>query len=121
MNRAACHDAVSKFRSEGAGEVVTYLVTPDDPRLKDVPVLNRAASWWLAGLSQRMRNCFHCGSSLPDRRYIGLLLLSTPGVPSPALASVSGLCLKCANLPAETLERAAAAALRTVAPGARFE
>jgi hypothetical protein len=121
MHRARRHADVERFACDAAGHLTTYLIAPDDPRLKDVPVLNRGACWWLDALSKRMRHCFNCGSWLPDRRYVGLLLLTTPAVASPTSASVSGLCKKCALLPADTLERAAAIALSTVAPGARFE
>jgi hypothetical protein len=121
VNRAQRHSNVEQFACDAGHELVTYLLEPDDPRLRDMPLLRRAASWWLAGLSQRMRCCFHCGSSLLDRRHVGLLLLSTPTVASPGSAGVIGLCRKCADLPEETLEHSAARALRVVAPGARFE
>jgi hypothetical protein len=121
MNRAQRHIDLERFARDVGRELVTYLVEPDDPRLRDMPLLMRASQWWIAALSTRMRHCFSCGSWLPDRRYVGLLLLSTPAVADPATASVSGLCRKCANLPAEKIERAAAAALSTAVPGGRFE
>jgi hypothetical protein len=85
-----------------------------DPRLDDVPVLRNAVHWWLHALSKRMKNCFHCGSWLANQKYIGLLLLSTPAVASPTSVSVSACCKRCADLPAETMERAAAAVLNVV-------
>jgi hypothetical protein len=123
MNRAHRLADVERFRCDADGELVSYLVTLDDPRLRDTPLLRRAATWWLDALGTKMRHCFVCGSWMPNRSYVGAVLLATAATETlTASASVCGCCRACwQDAEPAKIERAAAAALRPVAPGAQWE
>jgi hypothetical protein len=122
MNRSARRRDIARFRREACRELLTYLVEPDDPALGDVPLLQRAARWWLDGLSTRVRHCIVCSSWIINQQHVGALLLATPAVARPPSASACGICRQCwsADIPVETLERAAIAALQPALPGAHF-
>ena len=87
------------------------------------PLLRRATSHWLDGLSTRVRACIVCSAWIANRQDVGSVLLSTPAVPKPTSASVCGVCAECwqADLPVEALERAAITALAAAVPNGRFE
>jgi hypothetical protein len=113
--------SLARYRRETSGVLVTYLVPPDDPALNSVPLLRRAASWWLGELSTRVRHGIVCSVWLVSRRDVGALLLSHPEV-MPRAATVAGVCLECwrADLPREALEWAALSSLKALRPAYTF-
>ncbi len=122
MSRHDRRRDIARFRREACRELLTYLIEPNDPALDAAPWLQRAARWWLDGLSTRVRHCIVCSAWIVNRQHVGALLLATPAVAKPPSASACGVCRKCweADLPVETLERAAATALQPALPGAHF-
>jgi hypothetical protein len=109
----------SALRLVDCGAWSTYMVEPNDPALDGL--LKATARRWLDLLSQRVRHCIICSSWIVDRQSVGLLLLATPAVIKPTSASACAICRECADLPLETLGRAATTALQAAAPGGRFE
>lgn len=101
-----------------SGSVWTFLVPPDDARLRSAPLLAQTASQWLDLLSKRPRYCIICSSWLVSRGDVGLLLLATPTGPRPSSAtSCCGICKGCSDADLDVLERAAEKVLREALPG----
>ncbi len=111
---------LSRFRREASVGLTTFLVEPGDGRLGAVPLLQRASRHWLAGLSVKVRSCIVCSEWLWSADSVGLVLLSTPAVARPVSASVSGICVACAELPLPALEQATLKSLQAALPGAYF-
>jgi len=112
-----------RFRHQvsGAG-LLTYLVSPTDPRLGDVPLLGRAARWWTYCLPNALppRSCMLCKRSLRCEQDVGLVLLSMPAAPTTCVAYV-GLCLDCyRDADWVRIEAACIAALQEVLPAGKF-
>ena len=118
MGRHERRASLARYRQEAGNALTTYLVDPDQPL--DVPILQNAARSWLDGLPRRMRSCIVCSGLMWERQRVGWLLLSVRAVPKPPAASVCGVCVECADLPLQTLERAATVALQTAVPGGRL-
>jgi hypothetical protein len=117
MNRHTRRADLHDFRR--SRELLTFLVAPDDARLRGAPLLQHTAGRWLDLLSTRTRFCIICSSWLVDREQVGLLLLATPATAKPTSASCCGVCRGCADagLPLEALSRAAERVLREALPG----
>jgi len=116
QRRADLHD----FRR--GRELLTFLVEPDDQRLRTAPLLAQTADRWLDLLTKRVRFCIVCSSWLPGRQNVGAVLLATQADIRPTSASCCGVCRECwdAELPMEALERASEQALREAFPGGRL-
>jgi len=122
MNRASRHDDTERFARDAGQNLLTYLIAPGDPVLDGEPLLKNATRWWLDALGTKMRHCFVCGSWMPNRSHVGAVLLATAATCTPTSASACGVCRKCwEDAEPATIERAAAAVLRVVAPGAKWE
>ena len=111
---------LSRFRREASVGLTTFLVEPGDGRLGAVPLLQHASRHWLDSLAARARCCIVCSEWLWSADSVGLVLLSTPAVARPVSASVSGICVACAELPQEALEQATLKSLQAALPGAYF-
>lgn len=113
QRRADLHD----FRR--GRELLTFLVEPNDRRLRNAPLLAQTADRWIELLSMRVRHCIVCSEWLHDKRSVGAVLLATQADIQPTSASCCGVCRDCwsAGLPGEALDRAAEQALREALPG----
>ncbi|MBR0870039.1 hypothetical protein JQ633_06700 [Bradyrhizobium tropiciagri] len=122
MNRHQRRSDLRAFR-RATTALRTYLVSPDDAALDEVPLLRQASQSWVDGLAERARHCIICASWVVDREHVGALLLSTPDIPRPSTVGTCAICKPCwnANLPVDALERACANVLRPVVPGGAFE
>ena len=113
-----------RFRHKASGALLTYLVDIDDP-LDAYPLLQRAARYWCDGLSTPPhRECVTCGVWMSSKRYVGALLLTTPAITNPTVASVVGVCRDCwvvHDLSLAAIERRATTVLQAVVPNGRFE
>ena len=116
-NRAQRRADLHEFRR--GRELLTFLVEPDDRRLRTAPLLAQTSDRWLDLLTKRVRHCIVCAAWLHDRRNVGALLLATQADRAPTSASACGVCRECwdAELPMDALERACEQALRLALPG----
>jgi hypothetical protein len=106
------------------GVLWTFLIAPNDARLRSAPLLRQTADRWLdQTLRRNVRHCILCASWLVDRGHVGLILLATPASARPSAASCAGICRECtdADLPMQAIEQAAAKVLGMAIPGGRFE
>ena len=78
---------------------------PGDDRLDAAPLLQHASRHWIAGLSVKVRSCIVCSEWLWSADSVGLVLLTHPDVAAAISASVSGICVACAEVPPPALEQ----------------
>jgi hypothetical protein len=120
MGRHEIRANAAIFRREAHDDgLLTFLVEPNDRRLRGAPLLQQTANQWLDRLPMRTRFCV-CSSWLHDRNEVGLVLLAAAATARPPTsASCCGICRGCsdADLPMELLEHAAERVLREALPG----
>lgn len=111
-----------RFTREVCSGLRTYLLDPGTLPSLAPGLLRNAALTWIGNLDHAERDCIVCASRMTNRRDVGFVLLATPATAKPSpLASCSGVCRECAELPLCEIERAATVELRQAIPRGEFE
>jgi hypothetical protein len=125
MGRHERRAALSRFRRESAGVLVTHLLDVAEP-LDGHPLLKRAAAYWRNGIATRRPYCIACRASFDGEATPGAFLFATAADADTATdagaASVSAVCSSCwRELSPAELEHVALRTMQKLLRGAAWE